>query len=462
MTANDRLQARLAKAMAGKGQDKPLSPRHSADSSSDQRPRLSLDDRAPSPKIEASASEAADSVKDPGEQLPAKGPDEEHSAAADAEAGAAKTSEPTAPTPDVPTIKEPTDHSEEQKASRPSGETTNRDLESLKAQHQEEVQEYVERIDSLQSKLAYLSESAAKTAKDAASAAASGSSERTLAEKDEKIALLLQEGQKRSSSEGRYRTTIKKLRQQIADLEKQSEEQAKATQKTTAELETVRKRLEGDDAAAKRQEETRKATAALQKEIAALKKDQVNKEEQIKRIEQDAAKKAEQVEAAHKDAMDKALATERSRQKEVEDQLAAARAENESLSDRARLDALDWREKLDRAAERSNTVEAELKHELRNLEAKVEAMRTTAEEATTGSGGEAQLKLLRQIETLQSQYASASDNWQGIEGSLLAKVSTLEKERDEAQRRESEMRKKAREAVRSLIPRTFNFYRVIC
>jgi molecular chaperone GrpE (heat shock protein) len=54
---------------------------------------------------------------------------------------------------------------------------------------------------------------------------------------------------------------------------------------------------------------------------------------------------------------------------------------------------------------------------------------------------------MRQIETLQSQYATASDNWQGIEASLLAKAANLEKERDEAQRRESEMRKKARDAV---------------
>jgi hypothetical protein len=76
-------------------------------------------------------------------------------------------------------------------------------------------------------------------------------------------------------------------------------------------------------------------------------------------------------------------------------------------------------------------------------------MRSVAEEASSGSGGEGQIKLIRQIETLQSQYATASGNWQGIEASLLAKVANLEKERDDAQRRESEMRKKARDAVSS-------------
>jgi hypothetical protein len=318
--------------------------------------------------------------------------------------------------------------------------------EEVQARHQEEVQEYIERIDSLQSKLQYLS--AAESAKEAASAADSGSAERKLAEKDEKIALLLQEGQKLSSTEGKYRITIKKLRQQITDGEKQADELRKAKDKVLSELEAFKKRQDSEEEKEKRQEEARKVTASLQKEIDALKKDRSAKEEQIKKMEQDAKKKAEQAEAAHAEALSKALATERQKQKELEDNLSTARTEKDALADQARLETIDWREKLDRAAERSRTVEAELKHELRNMESKLEAMRTAAEEATSGSGGEAQLKLLRQIETLQSQYATASDNWQGIEASLLAKVANLEKERDEAQRRESEMRKKAREAVR--------------
>lgn len=58
---------------------------------------------------------------------------------------------------------------------------------------------------------------------------------------------------------------------------------------------------------------------------------------------------------------------------------------------------------------------------------------------------DSQAKLLRQIETLQTQYALASDNWQGIEASLNTRVTTLEKERDELAKREADARKKARE-----------------
>lgn len=70
------------------------------------------------------------------------------------------------------------------------------------------------------------------------------------------------------------------------------------------------------------------------------------------------------------------------------------------------------------------------------------------EEASAGTNGDVHAKLLRQTETLQNQYAVASENWQGIEGSLLARVTALERERDEIAKREGDVRRKARETVR--------------
>jgi hypothetical protein len=55
--------------------------------------------------------------------------------------------------------------------------------------------------------------------------------------------------------------------------------------------------------------------------------------------------------------------------------------------------------------------------------------------------------LLRQVETLQTQYSIASENWQGIEGSLLARIASLEKERDDLTKKESDIRRKSREMV---------------
>lgn len=89
------------------------------------------------------------------------------------------------------------------------------------------------------------------------------------------------------------------------------------------------------------------------------------------------------------------------------------------------------------------------------MESRLEAFRARAEEASAGTSGDVHAKLLRQIETLQNQYAIASENWQRIEGSLLTRITALERERDEIAKRESDIRRKAREAVSS-------FFTIIC
>ena len=80
-----------------------------------------------------------------------------------------------------------------------------------------------------------------------------------------------------------------------------------------------------------------------------------------------------------------------------------------------------------------------------NLEHKLEAFRSRTEEVSSSSTADSHAKLLRQLERLQFQYSLASENWQGIEGTLTAKATALELERDEATKRENDLRKRARE-----------------
>jgi hypothetical protein len=84
---------------------------------------------------------------------------------------------------------------------------------------------------------------------------------------------------------------------------------------------------------------------------------------------------------------------------------------------------------------------------LQVLESRLESFRIRAEEVSTGSSGDTQAKLLRQIETLQTQYSVASENWRGIEGSLLARITNLETERNDITKREADIRAKARKSV---------------
>ncbi|KAG5950361.1 hypothetical protein E4U53_005204 [Claviceps sorghi] len=319
-----------------------------------------------------------------------------------------------------------------------------KELQELKERQQEEIRDYVERIDSLESKLQYFSRTATETAKKAASSAPPGSLEQKLAEKDEKIALLMEEGQKLSSNEHKLRATTKKLRALVGENEKQLADLKTQRDKAVSDAAALRERLDGS-------EETSRATAALRKEVDSLKRDNAKKDDAHRRLDQDWKKKLDQAEASHREAMNKALAAERQKQKALEESNSSLAAEKEAAAEqarqRARQDETEWREKLERAHERARKTENELKAELLAVEGKLEAMRVAAEEASSGSGGEAQVKMFRQMETLQSQYAAARENWQGIEASLLAKLGGLERERDEAQRRESEMRRKARDAA---------------
>ncbi|KAM0486784.1 hypothetical protein ACHAPX_000047 [Trichoderma viride] len=486
--ANDRLQARLAKALANKNALSPAnaSPRSSFDAasrSSMERPSMDQDNSEnPLEQTPASETEAPQIAPDltttsmettttttETTTIPITITDDDAAAEPTSEPAAENAEDAPLGAEEQQTLKEALPKEEEETSTEvvkdeiltdtPEAVTSveengldaaelARELEEAKLRHREEIQEYVERIDSIQSKLQYLSKNAADSAKQAASAAPSGSQEKKLAEKDERIALLMEEGQKLAGAEQKYRAAIKSLRLQVGERDKQLDEARKSKDKMSLDIQALRDRLDGDEEKEKRQQEATKATAALRKEIDALKKDNANKDATIRRLEQEVKSKEEQGQVAKADAVSKAVAAERVKQKELEEANDAVRAELEALGEKARLDAIEASEKLERAIQRGNTVEAELRLELRSMEGKLEGIRVTAEEATSSTGGEAQAKLFRQIETLQSQYASARKNWQGIEASLMSKTTSLESERDEAQRRESEMRKKARDAAK--------------
>ncbi|KAK7605998.1 TATA element modulatory factor 1 DNA binding-domain-containing protein [Phyllosticta paracitricarpa] len=153
--------------------------------------------------------------------------------------------------------------------------------EELSKTHREEITANLERIDALQAKLEYLASQAATSARSAADDSEAGSVDRKLAEKDEQIALLMEEGQALSKKELNYLNTIKKLRAKVgedekaiadlrrrlakaegsvsdvADRAKRAEAQAKATESKVKQLEKAEK--EKRSLKAERDEPTRKA-----------------------------------------------------------------------------------------------------------------------------------------------------------------------------------------------------------
>lgn len=320
-------------------------------------------------------------------------------------------------------------------------------LENAQKEHQEELHTQVEQVDALQAKLQYLSREVSEAAKKNASAAPAGSPEKKLAEKDLQIAQLMEEGSKLAANEQKLRAVIKKLRTQIAANEKELNEQKIWRQKDEVELSRLRETANSVDDLKKANDELQKQIAQLKKDLSQSKSNLAMKDSTIAELKSNVQEEAERAKALAAKVNDQVREAGQQKIKDLEDVVAALKVEKNLIADRAKLQANELQEKAERAAERSRAIELELKGEVQVLESKLEAVRARAEEASSGAVGDAQVKLLRQIETLQTQYSVASENWQGMEASLVARAANAEKERDEALRRESEMRKKARESA---------------
>ncbi|KAK8049093.1 M protein repeat protein [Apiospora phragmitis] len=320
-------------------------------------------------------------------------------------------------------------------------------LEETQAQHQEELHSQVEQVDALQAKLQYLARQAAESARKDASSAPGGSLEKKLAEKDQQIAGLLEEGQKLAGNEQKLRAVIKKLRVQVAADENESNEQKIWRSKAEKELSGLREALQAADGVKKTNDESQKTIGQLKKDMDKLKSTIASKDATRAELKSQVQEESERAKSMAAKVNDQIREAGQSKIKELEETVATLEVEKNLLAVRAKTQAAELKEKSERAFERARAVEVELRGEVQVLESKLEALRATAEEASSGAVGDAQAKLLRQIETLQTQYSIASENWQGMEASLVARAASLERERDEALKRESEMRRKAREAA---------------
>ncbi|KAG8625723.1 hypothetical protein KVT40_006124 [Elsinoe batatas] len=465
---NDRLQERLAKALAAKSASQAgsevSSPRLQAGSSLDlESPRTSLDSR---PSIEVTRPVVAGA--------------DETELKLDA-ASNADTEVATAPN-DVPQTLlsstlpiNPARHSEdtisgrsnaadeaftldmskssmESNLPRRSAAELEAELVQMRAeqeesdkQKQEDMETVLERIDALQSKLQYLAKETVAAAKEANAQADKGSLEQKLAEKDEKIALLMEEGQKLSKTEMRQLTNLRKLTAQVSVETKASAE----LKKEVSRLRQAESVLKGRMARLEQSEKESAAKAAkssqLESQITSLKYDLTSKENAItafKRRLTDTEEKLEKLESGSQAA---SLVADTRRIGDLEEELSNAKIEKKLVEDRTKSEIQRLKAEIDQQKDRAQASKLEHQTEIINLEARMESLQLRAEEASSDQTGDGQAKLLRQIETLQTQYSLAAENWRTIEGSLNARLTAVEKERDETVKREADVRKKARD-----------------
>ena len=330
------------------------------------------------------------------------------------------------------------------------------DHEAAELRRQDETHEYLEKIDALQAKLQYLSKEAAEIAKTNISNSEPNSTERKIAQRDEQIALLMEEGHKLSQTELKHMSIIKKLRAKGVEDEtrytsiKQSNEKNEKLAKESLE------RARRAELAEKQSSDRINSVSKLEKELEAAKIDRDLKASRIDDLQRKLNGAIDTAQNTQIENLSENLAQERNHVLELTEELSRFRENREREEKQHHKVVQDLHDKLEREKERARILDVERQSERNSLESRLEAFRSRAEEASTGSGGDSQVKLLRQIETLQNQSAVASENWQGIESSLLGRVASLEKERDEALKKEAEVRRKARESVRHL-PSLRNF-----
>ncbi|KAI9713899.1 MAG: hypothetical protein M1820_000629 [Bogoriella megaspora] len=319
------------------------------------------------------------------------------------------------------------------------------ELERLRTEHRDEMNANLERIDALQSKLALLARSAAVTAQQASQSANVGSSDQKIAERDARIAQLLEEGTKLSATEIKHLGLIKKLRGRISEEEKSRDDFKRKLSKAESTSQEANERARRAEAEVKIMGDKTRGAAKAQGELDALKAERDGQGITILNLQSQVEESRQRAEDAEKKAQSGAVEAKRRAADDMAEQLENAKIEKKLLEERLRAEIKQVEENSKRKEEQARVSDIELKAEIANLESKIELLRTRTEEASSNATGDSQAKLLRQIETLQTQYALANENWQGIESSLTSRVAALEKERDETARRESDIRRKARD-----------------
>lgn len=319
------------------------------------------------------------------------------------------------------------------------------ELKSRDVSVTEELDSYKEKATSLESKIVFLSREEAARAKN--EKLSSSGIQKKLAEKEEQIALLMEEGQLLSKKELKHMNTIKLLRsrekeqERIAldakDRQERAEREAKRLKDKIKSLQEVEKRQTGD----------LRALSRLEIEVDNLKKEKLGYLSQIDGLEKTITSLKEKNDEAVLAAQSKALEAEKARSSDLQRELAQVQLELSVTGEKYKSEIKELEARISRDSSAWDTQRTKMDKDIRSLEAKVEMYRGRSEELSSGTSSDSQVTLLRQIEVLQSQHSIATENWNGIESNLQNRITNLEQQLEESNSREAYFRKKVKGLV---------------
>ncbi len=237
------------------------------------------------------------------------------------------------------------------------------DYEISELRRQDETHSYIERIDALHAKLQYLSKETVESARKAASSAQAGSIDQKLSEKEEQVALLMDEGAKLSKAELHHLTTIKKLRAKAAEDEKRLLEARQRQEKAERDAVTAREEVKVSDAARRRMEDRIKMLSRIEKELEDLKAEKSMDHSKVSSLKAELTRATSRAEAAEERAHQKAQEVESKTIADLQEELSNTRLEKDLGQETLTAEIRNLKKNLDGEKERARLTEIELRGE---------------------------------------------------------------------------------------------------
>ncbi|KAF2855949.1 hypothetical protein T440DRAFT_474384 [Plenodomus tracheiphilus IPT5] len=278
--------------------------------------------------------------------------------------------------------------------------------------NREEMNGHLERIDALQSKLTYLSQQLTASSKTAATAGEITPEDKKLAEKDAQIAALMEEGQKLSKTEMKHLATIKKMRTKAQEQDKDITTLKQRLSKAEKSITEQAERAKRAEAAERVAQDKLKIVGKIEKDIESIKAEREEAGLTISELRKQLSEALSRAEDAEKRAQTGALEAEKRATASLKEDIENLRIEKKLAEDRAKRETQAARDEAKNQQEKAKVAELELRGE---------------------------------IAVCYPHPEQCSGTNMGIETTLTSRVAALEKDRDETAKRESDVRRKARE-----------------
>ena len=236
--------------------------------------------------------------------------------------------------------------------------------EAVELRRQDETHRYLQHIEFLQAKLQFLTREATILAKKTKSEAEADSVEQMLATKDEKIVLLVAQGQELAQNELKYTNTIRKLRARILDDAKS----LKDAKRVSAELEKAKSNVEecAREAEDFRRKALRQQETLRDEEIQLRKAKLENDRRAMENADLQQQLSDLQIAGGLNEVMElkRLLEAQKKRSSELQDDLSNAQLERKLADERHQGHVRELQEKIDRGNEKAKVNEIELRSEL--------------------------------------------------------------------------------------------------